>query len=132
MQNKGRFCRIRISDDGERTLQNNLSTLGHCQIKVEVTFSPWKDKTSKNLANKTCQNMANMMCHHKMVVPAGTAITHLETNYVFKCFCFLGIVKIFLLNGMNFWKRKILTHSAMSHSNITGRKKMLKLLCDCS
>lgn len=55
------------------TLKN---TLGHCQIKVKVTFSPWKDKTPKNLASKTSQNIVNMMYHHKMVVLAEMAITH--------------------------------------------------------
>jgi len=31
------------------TLDNN--TLSHCQIKTKVAFSPWKNKTSSNLAN---------------------------------------------------------------------------------
>lgn len=89
------------------TTLNN--TLGYCQSTVKVTFSHWKDKTSRNMANKTSQNMANMMYHHKMIVLAEMAITHLERNLL-KCFCFLGIVNIFLLNCMNFWKREVLTH----------------------
>lgn len=31
------------------TLNNN--TLSHCQIKTTVAFSPWKKKSSSNLAN---------------------------------------------------------------------------------
>lgn len=92
------------------TLNN---TLGHCQIKAKVTFSPGKDKISKNLAKKASQNMANMMYHHKMVVLVEMAITHLEKNYLLKGFYFLGIVKIFLLNCMNFWIREVLTHLAI-------------------
>lgn len=81
-----------MEKDSHGTTSNN--TLGHCQIKVKVSFSPWRDKTS--------QSMATMMYHHKTVVLAEMAITDLKTYYLSRHFHFLGNVKIILLNCMIF------------------------------
>lgn len=38
-----------VEKEPSGTASNN--TLGHCQIKVKVSFSPWRDKTSQNMAS---------------------------------------------------------------------------------
>lgn len=37
-----------VEKEPHGTTSNN--THGHCQIKVKVSFSPWRDKTSLNMA----------------------------------------------------------------------------------
>lgn len=100
-----------VEKEPHGTTSNN--TLGHCQIKVPVSFSPWRDKTS--------QSVATMMYHHKMVVLAEMAITHLKTYYLLKHFHFLGNVKIILLNCMMFWKQEVLTQQYKSVKNPAGQ-----------
>lgn len=107
-------------EDLTTTLKN---TLGHCQIKVKVTFSPWKDKTPRNLTNKTSQNIVNMMYHNEMVVLTEMAITHLGEKKSLKEFLLVGYCENAFAKQHEFLEiRSPCSLNNTSYSEITGRK----------
>lgn len=106
-----------VEKEPHGTTTNNI--LSHRQIKVKVSFSPWRDKTSQNMAT------INVASQKRCTIATRDGRNTFKNILSLKAFPLLGYCKKMLLNCMVFLEARG-SYSAIQDSQNPSRSAPLK------